>query len=451
MTSRFQSFVVFAEMRTGSNFLESNLNALDGVACLGEVFNPYFIGYPDADDVLGVTLDERLDDPLPLLDKIRQTRSQLSGFRFFHDHDPRILDAVLDDAECAKIILTRNPADSYVSWKIAQETNQWKLTNSARRKEAVAEFDAAEFETHLADLQNFQISLLNRLQKSGQTAFYIAYEDLQDLDVINGLAKWLGTPSRLPALDNALTRQNPAQISDKVKNFADMETALAGLDRFNLNRTPNFEPRRGPVIPTYLACPQTPLLFQPIASAPRDCVTGWMAKLDGVGMDGLVTEFGQKTLRQWKRKHRGHRSFTVLRHPLARAHDAFSTKLLVTGPNCFTAIRKMINRTQKLDLPDALSAEDIGRSRFLWPRGISRRVRRVPAVSKTEFAGPDSGAGRPALGQSKPIYSGFFRILLPRLYSERTGSAHGIARNCPPSRAFCPPCMERNAAGKRSH
>ena len=36
----FTSFVMFAGMRTGSNFLEANLNALPGVSCLGEVFNP---------------------------------------------------------------------------------------------------------------------------------------------------------------------------------------------------------------------------------------------------------------------------------------------------------------------------------------------------------------------------------------------------------------------------
>lgn len=192
MSSRFTSFVVFAEMRTGSNFLESNLNALDGVACLGEVFNPHFIGYPKSDNVLGVSLDDRLADPLPLLEKIKQTPDQISGFRFFHDHDPRVINPILDDDSCAKIILTRNPADSYVSWKIAQATNQWKLTNPTRRKEALAHFDPVEFENHLGDLQAFQIRLLNRLQTSGQTAFYIAYEDLHDLDVINGLAKWLG-------------------------------------------------------------------------------------------------------------------------------------------------------------------------------------------------------------------------------------------------------------------
>ena len=33
--SRFDYFVVFAEMRTGSNFLEANINAFDGLTCHG--------------------------------------------------------------------------------------------------------------------------------------------------------------------------------------------------------------------------------------------------------------------------------------------------------------------------------------------------------------------------------------------------------------------------------
>lgn len=303
MSSRFTSFVVFAEMRTGSNFLESNLNALDGVACLGEVFNPHFIGYPKSDNVLGVSLDDRLADPLPLLEKIKQTPDQISGFRFFHDHDPRVINPILDDDSCAKIILTRNPADSYVSWKIAQATNQWKLTNPTRRKEALAHFDPVEFENHLGDLQAFQIRLLNRLQTSGQTAFYIAYEDLHDLDVINGLAKWLGIAARLDALDDALKRQNPEPMSDKVDNFDQMDASMARLDRFNLHRTPNFEPRRGPVIPTYIACAKSPLLFQPVAGGPNSAVADWMAALDDVETDDLLNSFDQKSLRQWKRQH----------------------------------------------------------------------------------------------------------------------------------------------------
>ena len=129
MTGAFDSFVVFAEMRTGSNFLEANLNAFDGIACHGEAFNPHFMGYPNSDPILGVDLATRDKDPLRLLTAVREDTTQLSGFRYFHDHDPRVFDVIMDDTRCAKIVLTRNPVESYVSWKIAQATGQRKLTD----------------------------------------------------------------------------------------------------------------------------------------------------------------------------------------------------------------------------------------------------------------------------------------------------------------------------------
>ena len=60
----FDYFVVFAEMRTGSNFLETNINRFDGLTCLGEAFNPHFIGYPQTEKLLGVTKKQRDADPL---------------------------------------------------------------------------------------------------------------------------------------------------------------------------------------------------------------------------------------------------------------------------------------------------------------------------------------------------------------------------------------------------
>lgn len=251
MSDRFDCFVVFAEMRTGSNFLEANLNAFDGITCHGEAFNPHFIGYPTSEDILGVTQEERDRDPRRLLEQIRRaTPSGIGGFRFFHDHDPRVREPILEDPRIAKIILTRNTVDSYVSWKIAQATGQWKLTNVKKRKDAKAVFDAREFEEHMGNLQAFQVQLMNSLQTTAQNAFYVAYEDLQNLDVMNGLARWLGARTQLDSLNSALKRQNPEPLSDKVENFPDMERALARMDRFNLTRTPNFEPRRGPVVPS---------------------------------------------------------------------------------------------------------------------------------------------------------------------------------------------------------
>lgn len=351
MTKRFDYFVVFAEMRTGSNFLEANLNAFDGIICHGEAFNPHFIGYPNQDNILGVSEAMREDNPACLISRIKDEPGPLGGFRYFHDHDPRILDQLLDDPRCAKIILTRNPLDSYVSWKIAQATGQWKLTNVKRRKEALAQFDSAEFSQHVEALQDFQVTLLNRMQKTGQSPFYIAYEDLQSVEVMNGLAHWLGVEERLDALDDSLKRQNPAPVVSKVENPKVMEAALSGLDRFNLSRTPNFEPRRGPAVPGYVAGVVTPLLYLPIRGGPEREVVDWMAGLDHVGPEGLITGMNQKQLRQWKRGNPGFRSFTVLRHPAVRAHAVFCRRILAKGGDSYGGLRETLRRRFNLPLP----------------------------------------------------------------------------------------------------
>lgn len=352
---RFDCFVLFAEMRTGSNFLEANLNTLPGVACHGEAFNPAFIGYPNRETLLGITMEERQEDPARLLEAIRGQEGVLGGFRFFNDHDPRLLDLVLPDPRCAKIILTRNPVDSYISRLIASATGQWKLTNATHVKSRVVTFDPDEFEATLETLQGFQLRLMRALQVTGQTAFYLDYEDIRDLDVMNGLAAFLGVDERLQALDHKLKKQNPEPLEEKVDNLADMERALARLDRFNLGRTPNFEPRRGPGIPGFMAAATSPLLFMPVKGGPVAAITDWLGAVDGAPpRDG----FNHKSLRQWKNRHPGHRSFTVIRHPLARAHAAFCDHIVTTGPGSFATIREALRRHYAVALPDEYHPDD---------------------------------------------------------------------------------------------
>lgn len=344
----FDSFVVLAAMRTGSNFLESNLNALDGAACLGEAFNPIFVGYPGQDTLLGVSQAERDADPSRLLAAIRAV-PRLAGFRYFHDHDPRILTPVLEDRGCAKIVLTRNPLESYVSRKIAAATGQWKLTNVRHAKSDRVAFDAAEFDAHLHELQAFQRQVLSGLQRTGQAAFWLDYEDLRELDVVNGLAAWLGVPARLKSLDRTLKKQNPPSLAEKVTNPAEMAAAVARLDRFDLDRTPSFEPRRGPAVPTYLAAAESPLLFLPLRSGPEAAVADWLTALDGAEPVGGFTH---GSLKAWRAGRPGHRSFAVVRHPLARAHTAFAERIAAVGPESFPEIRRHLVGQFGLPLPN---------------------------------------------------------------------------------------------------
>lgn len=336
---------MFAEMRTGSNFLEASLNALPGVMCHGEVFNPHFIGKKDNLALFGIDLAQRDADPMAMLARMRAETDGLAGFRCFHDHDARVIAAVLADPACAKIILTRNPVESYVSLKIAQDTGQWRLTNAAKLKSAKVHFTPAEFEAHLRALQEFQITLLHALQTGGQTAFYIDYEDLNDTEVLNGLAAFLGVSGRLEAPDAKLKKQNPDEVVDKVLNPAEMEASLARLDRFNLARTPNFEPRRSPAIPSFVAAADAGLLYMPVKGGPEAAVRQWLGQ---IGKGGLITDFVQKSLRQWKRGAVPHRSFTVLRHPLARAHAGFCSHVLGDQG---ADLHRLLSKTYKIALP----------------------------------------------------------------------------------------------------
>lgn len=356
---KFDYFVIFAEMRTGSNFLESNLSQFEELALHGEAFNPHFIGRPNRKEICGITRDQRDADPAGLLDRLMAADDRLPGFRYFHDHEPRILDRMLADPRCGKVVLTRNPLESYVSVKLAKKTKQWMLTDMADAKTATVTFDLAEFEAHLDRLQAFQLRILHGCQVAGQAPFYINYADINDVPVLNGLAEFLGARTRIEALERALKPQNPAPLHEKVANFDQMMADLPRLDTFDLNRTPQFEPRRAPAVPSYFAAARVPLMFLPINGGPVERICAWMAALEDEPVaDALLSGFNQKTLRQWRRDHPGHRSFAVLRHPVARAHDVFCRRILATGDAAYGQLRKQLRRRYELPVPEGAVGPD---------------------------------------------------------------------------------------------
>lgn len=352
MRSDFDYFVIYAEMRTGSNFLQENINAMPGLHCWGEAFNPHFVGKAGRDMMCGVTKSEREANPARLVEAMRKETAGLAGFRYFHDHDPRVLELTLANTRCAKVVLTRNPLDSYVSLKIARATNQWRLSDMKNAKSARITFLAAEFRTHVDALQRFQVHLMRRLQTSGQTAFYVAYEDIQDVEVLNGLGRFLGAADPLEKLAQTTKVQNPAGLEEKVENYAEMVAALSSTDFFGLGRTPNFEPRRGPGVPGYVTARDAPLLFMPVAGGPEGRVRRWMAELDGVTVDDLPTGQTQKELRRWLRLHNSHRSFTAVRHPVDRLHDAFCRRILPVAGEAMVTLRETLRQDYRLPIPE---------------------------------------------------------------------------------------------------
>ena len=407
MAQKFDYFVIFAEMRTGSNFLEASLNTAPGIFCHGEVFNPQFIGHAGQEEHLGMTLQQREADPLALIERMAKGTDQLAGFRFFHDHDPRVLKHCLMDHRCAKIVLTRNPLDTYVSREIVRETGQWRLGDLRNAKTATVRFDAANFAAHLETHRAFQAELQHRLQTSGQTAFYIGYDDIADTDVVNGLVAYLGGKEKIKGPSKSTKKQNPKPLDETVENFDELEKTLAKVDIFDLNRTPNFEPRRGPGVPGFVAAAQSPVLFMPVRSGPQDSVLRWLAELDGDAEADLVTGFSQKTLRQWKRQSKGHCCFSVVRHPVARLHRAFIRHVLVPGPENYAAIRETLRKSYKVPIPKGAPGAS-----------FSDAEHRAAFLAFAEFIkgnlnGQSSVRVDAAWASQSEILQGFAKVMLP--------------------------------------
>lgn len=361
----FSYFVVLAGMRTGSNLLEEYLSAMPGIRSHGELFNPHFFGQPKRLEQFGLSISDRDGDPVRVIEAMLNAGPDLPGFRLFHDHDQRVIDHVLDDPGCAKIVLSRRPLDSYVSLKIARKTGQWWLGDMSTARSAKVQFDVDEYADFVNALSDFRHRIRHRLQVTGQTAFLIDYSDLSSPDVLAGLGQFLGSDG---SPDHSKVRarvQNPKPVADRLTNAAEAEEALRQIAIPDLGYIPSHEPERGPGVRMFHACATAPLLYMPIRGAGPDPVPDWMRDVDPSG----EVEHGmtQKEVRRWMRQHPGHRSFTVLRHPLPRAYDAFCRFILPVDVEGYAEIREALISRYEVPLPPGGAGED-------WTLGHQREA-----------------------------------------------------------------------------
>ena len=88
MGGPFDYFVILAEMRTGSNYLEVNLKNYPGLNCYGEAFNPNIMGEDRQTEMLGMSLQEREADPLALISRMKENQTGCRGFASFMTMNP---------------------------------------------------------------------------------------------------------------------------------------------------------------------------------------------------------------------------------------------------------------------------------------------------------------------------------------------------------------------------
>ena len=368
-------FVILGAMRTGSNLLEKTFEQLGDTVCYGEVFNPGFISGPRKKDVLGYTVKQRDADPIGFLEQLIAVEpDKITGLRLFAGHSRKVLEYVLRDPRCIRIILTRDPLDSFISLKIARKTDQWMLRNPRRRMETRIDFDLMEFERYRTKQSDHYAWIEGKLKRFGMHAHRVDYADLGDHAVLQRLAEQIGSTGTVPSA-RPILKQNPTSRAAKVQNYAEMCAALdlppeQDTDHVS-NLTDIFVPR--PVCPDGF-----PVAYAPVFGTAFEPMISLLHRIE-------VRDFGRPRILAPDLIDRAHRSalytsplpsevqaISMVSHPFQRLHAAFLREMFGPGWN-FSSLRKALVRTHG-PMPA--------------PRGLQRRPEAyTPEQRQIHFAG----------------------------------------------------------------
>ncbi len=345
-------FVILGAMRTGSNLLETTLAQYPDLVTYGEAFNPAFPGKPRAPDLLGWSVSARDADPLGFLAVLRAAApGRIPGFRLFDGHDPAVLAHVLADPDCARIVLTRDPLESWVSLRLAQATDQWLLKNPVRRVDAKVRFDAAAFEEFREERRAFYDGLRHAMQVAGQTAFEVDYAELKSRAVIDGIARHCGAEALPPRIEERIARQNPGPVEAKLENPEDLAAwrgAAPATDRVSRAPAPALAAPAQAVLTRH-----APLVYLPVPGAGELATLIALERIDAQAEDAkpgpagtlrdrvqagetLRTGLAAADLRAAVRA--GAHAFAFVRHPAERLYALF-TEQAFPGPQSVNWIK----------------------------------------------------------------------------------------------------------------
>jgi len=227
-------FIILAAMRTGSNLLQSNLNQFKDILCLGELFNRSFVGVnipgKSNKSFAGYSredVERRNRDRMVFFDRVfAEAKGKVFGFRMFRGQDDKLLDIILQNKKCRKIVLKRNDLDSFISLQIANKSRKWLSRNPGRVQEEKVRFSMRKFRQYLEQNEGFYSHCESVISDTGQEYYEIQYEQVKDLQELNRLADFIGSRCSKQRIKERIFKQTLPGLAHKVVNYEGMIQAL---------------------------------------------------------------------------------------------------------------------------------------------------------------------------------------------------------------------------------
>ncbi|HSI57059.1 MAG TPA: hypothetical protein VLA16_05865 [Ideonella sp.] len=220
-----KGFVLIGMMRSGSNFIERQLNLLPDVRCHGELFNPAFIGFSHESGKSHVGYQRtdtalRAADELAFLKKVDAACDrEIMGSRLFLDHSAPMTARILYDPAIRKVVLSRNLLEAYVSLTTAQETGVWLTTDSPKDKPKPAKVEMHKLMTFALRQSLYYNDIQTVLNQTGQTYLQIDYNEIKDLGKLNEVARFIGSKHQFETVVEPIQKQNPGTLEERILDY----------------------------------------------------------------------------------------------------------------------------------------------------------------------------------------------------------------------------------------
>ncbi|HJV70912.1 hypothetical protein [Ideonella sp.] len=219
------AFLLVGMMRSGSNFLERQLNLLPDVRCHGELFNPAFIGFSHetAGRPAGFTRDNpnaRNADEDGFIDKVDQACDRrVIGMRLFLDHSAQMTSRLMHDPNVIKVVLSRNLLEAYISLETARETGVWLTTEAAQAPAKPVKVDINKLVTFALRQSLYYNDVQTVLHQTGQRYLQIDYNEIKSLGKLNEIARFVGSQHQFQSVSEPIQKQNPGSLEERILDF----------------------------------------------------------------------------------------------------------------------------------------------------------------------------------------------------------------------------------------
>jgi len=172
---------------------------------------------------------------------------------------------------------------------------------------------------------------------------------LNDVQNINRLAAFIGDRTVKTTLEEPIKRQNPGALANKISNI---EEVRAKLD------DPSLQERPAPILTPILEsdtdlsrayfCKGSAVVFGPVPGVPDKGVRQW---LEAQNQSAPINGFSSHRFAEWKMQNKNPTFFSVVRHPILRAYNAFMLKVFATTSDSYLVIRQDLEDQFGMMLP----------------------------------------------------------------------------------------------------